>query len=70
MPSHKNDTRRLYFVTEGIDIRNGDGLSLRPSTLPCTVPLTQILLMLKSPIKEKFLELWTRHTGLTPEEAI
>jgi hypothetical protein len=70
MPSHENDTRRLYFVTEGIDIRNGDGLSLRPSTLPCTVPLTQILLMLKSPIKEKFLELWTRHTGLTPEEAI
>lgn len=70
MPAHETDIRRLYFVTEGIDIRNDEGLSLKSKTFPCTVPLTPIFLLLKSLIKEKFLELWTRHTGMTPEDAI
>ena len=71
MQMFEDDTRRIYFTPQGIDIRNTFGYSLSPKGSPVTSPLYDIMLQLdEHPVKEKLLELWERETGLNRNSAI
>lgn len=69
MSTSRKDTRHIHFVEEGIDIRTSEGVTLKSDTNPCTLPLGHIRLMLKGELRTKFLELWSRETGLNADEA-
>lgn len=71
MPTYEEDKRFIYFVPEGVDIRDSVGTSLGERVLrsgimkPVTLPLSDIISQLENdPIKDKFFELWSRETGL------
>jgi len=67
---HANDSRFLWFVPEGIDIRNAQGLTLKAPMSPCTVTLETTRISLEGQKKEKLLELWARETKLDPNDAL
>jgi len=57
----KDEKRYLYFVGEGIDIRDGLGNTLGPQ-IP-TVRLRELKTSMAEPQRAAFLELWSKHTG-------
>lgn len=69
MTTSKKDTRHIHFVQDGIDIRTADGRPLKAQGTTCTVPLSQVRLMLKGDIQQAFIKLWERETHLDPENS-
>jgi hypothetical protein len=71
-PLHTNDHRFIFFIAEGIDIRNARGESLgTPPHRPCTLPLSTLVVQLKkNPLGEELLALWERETGLKVDQAL
>lgn len=72
LPHVAGEVRTLHMRTEGLDICDPDGRSLGTNSYRrVTLPLSNLLATLEgNPLKDKFLELWERHTGLNWEEAL
>jgi hypothetical protein len=70
MPLFVDESRSIYFLRQGIDIRDADGTSLRSTGDPVTVPLSSIFGGLDNPMQAQLLALWSRETGFGVEEAV
>ncbi|KAJ9602454.1 hypothetical protein H2200_012996 [Cladophialophora chaetospira] len=68
MPMYAGEIRRIYFVPTGVDIRDSEERSLGARSP--TIPLSDVVLQLQDPIRSKFLQLWSRETGLDPATEI
>lgn len=85
MPSKDTEKRFIFFVPEGIDIRDGEGNSIKPQhevkgkrqkgttqkPLYPTLSVSALVFSLQShPHGSDFLELWEQQTGLSIDDAL
>jgi hypothetical protein len=70
MPLFEDEFRSIYFLREGIDIRDSNGMSLRSTGDSITVPLRSIFGGLENPMQAQLLGLWSRETGLGVEDVV
>ena len=73
LPTFADDARLIYFVHEGVDIRNANGTSLGSNSISrlVTMPLAGLTLALQGHVeKDAFFELWQQQTGESFEDAL